>query len=128
MDRIEVLRIDLRFCGWVGCRIFGELVLLFGCSSGRIGWAVRIGRRPVVMRGVVSRWELWCGRSDHVDTGCRGLGGSRGACRIVPIVRSLGRHLAGWSGTVEFALGLLILCIGATGLTHGLARGNRLAR
>ena len=118
----------MRFCGWVGCRIFGELVLLFGCSSGRIGWAVRIGRRPVVMRVWSVGGNCGAGRSDHVDTGCRGLGGSRDAYRIVPIGRSLGRHLAGWSGIVESVLGLLTLCIGATGLTHGLARGNRLAR
>ena len=68
------------------------------------------------------------GRLDHVDIGCRGLGGSRGACRIVPIGRSLGRRWAGLSGTVEPVLGQLTLCIDAIGLTHGLARGNRLAR
>ena len=68
------------------------------------------------------------GRLDHVDTGCRGLGGSRGACRIVLIGRSLGRHLAGLSDTVESVLGQLSQCIRAVGLTHGLARGNRLAR
>ena len=43
---------------------FGELVLLFGCSSGRIGWAVRIGRRPVVMRV----WSVGgnCGAGDRI--------------------------------------------------------------
>ena len=121
MDRFEVL-----WMGWM--QNFWRIGLTIWCSSGRIGWAVRIGRRPVVMRvwsvGGLGR----CGRSDHVDTGCRGLGGSRGACRIVLIGRSLGRHLAGLSGRVEYVLGLLTQCIRAVGLTHGLARGNRLAR
>ena len=48
--------------GWM--QNFGELVLLFGCSSGRIGWAVRIGRRPVVMRV----WSVGgnCGAADRI--------------------------------------------------------------
>ena len=112
-------------------RLDAEFLANWSCYSGVVlvelaggeNWSPACGHA-----GVVSRWELWCGRSDHVDTGCRGLGGSRGACRIVPIGRSLGRHLAGWSDTVESVLGQLSQCIRAVGLTHGLARGNRLAR
>ena len=57
MDRFEVL-----WMGWM--QNFGELVLLSGCSSGRIGWVVRIGRRPVVMRV----WSVGgnCGAGDRI--------------------------------------------------------------
>ena len=69
-----------------------EFLANWSCYSGVVLVELAAGRRISRRLWSCGVWSVGgncgAGRLDHVDIGCRGLGGSRGACRIVPIGRS----------------------------------------